>query len=415
MEVRKNVRTGRWGSHLMVNGQVIAAIIFAFAMLQPIHAADFTCPTLQDATGALIGDVQCLIDAINMANANNEADTIFLSVGTYTLRQIVSGSGFNGTGLPPISSRITIEGATSTGPTPPDAPPPTSNETIITRDVSLGLGGIFRVFEVLPEGMLTLRNVIVRGGLAQFGGGIRNSGTLEVILSEVSSNTGVVAGAIYNAGILTLQQSAVRANQAQNLLPGGGIAGGIYNTSTGTVEIDMTALGDIMSLDDGNIADISGGGLVNDGGLVTCINGGFGFNGVRSSAGFGGGLLNRNGGRVELHNCVFTQNLAFNGGGFANVSGNVHLCTCQFSGNIGFKGGGIYNNGGGTVTFGDNCTFPPADFSAFIGNQARNPATGEVGQGGAIWNGSGAVTLGPFTSFMNNTPDNCVNVPGCPN
>jgi hypothetical protein len=69
--------------------------------LQASHAADFAC---------VAGDVACLIDAINQANANEEANTITLEAGTYTLTTVDNNTdGPNG--LPSVTGLLTIKGA----------------------------------------------------------------------------------------------------------------------------------------------------------------------------------------------------------------------------------------------------------------------------------------------------------------
>src|SRR5919201_1384987 len=49
------------------------------SLAPPSQAADFACTA---------GDVACLIDAINTANANGEENTIPLEAGTYTLTAV---------------------------------------------------------------------------------------------------------------------------------------------------------------------------------------------------------------------------------------------------------------------------------------------------------------------------------------
>src|SRR5712691_6319990 len=49
------------------------------SLAPPSQAADFVC---------VAGDVVCLIDAINQADANGEANTITLEAGTYTLTAV---------------------------------------------------------------------------------------------------------------------------------------------------------------------------------------------------------------------------------------------------------------------------------------------------------------------------------------
>src|SRR6058998_2235260 len=65
------------------------------------RAADFACAA---------GDVACLIDAINTANANGEANTITLAAGTYTLTAVDNDTG-GPTGLPSITSVLTLRGS----------------------------------------------------------------------------------------------------------------------------------------------------------------------------------------------------------------------------------------------------------------------------------------------------------------
>src|SRR5215510_607510 len=82
----------------------VAAVIalgFALALPLPVLATTFHC-------GA--GDVPCLIDAINEANANGTKNTIRLDAGTYTLTA-VDNTPNNPNGLPSVTSTLTIRGA----------------------------------------------------------------------------------------------------------------------------------------------------------------------------------------------------------------------------------------------------------------------------------------------------------------
>jgi hypothetical protein len=71
----------------------VAALGLALAFPHTGQATVFHC-------GA--GDVQCLIDAINTANANGEKNTIRLAAGTYTLTAVDNGGPFDANGLPVI-------------------------------------------------------------------------------------------------------------------------------------------------------------------------------------------------------------------------------------------------------------------------------------------------------------------------
>src|SRR5262249_32245267 len=59
---------GMWGSRLVM------ALLISLGLWHAAQAATFPC-----------SNVMCLIDAINMANANGEANTITLAPGTYSL------------------------------------------------------------------------------------------------------------------------------------------------------------------------------------------------------------------------------------------------------------------------------------------------------------------------------------------
>jgi hypothetical protein len=79
----------------------ISIVGLALALAAPaVQAATFTCAS---------GDVQCLIIAINQANANLQPEnTIHLEAGTYTLTNIDNNTdGPNG--LPSITSTLTID------------------------------------------------------------------------------------------------------------------------------------------------------------------------------------------------------------------------------------------------------------------------------------------------------------------
>jgi len=55
---------------------IVAVLIVALGIAQPVGAALFTCAS---------GDVACLIVSINTANANGEVNVIRLDAGTCTL------------------------------------------------------------------------------------------------------------------------------------------------------------------------------------------------------------------------------------------------------------------------------------------------------------------------------------------
>ena len=128
----------RWFLGLTVS---IPVVVVLMGVLGPWHsgqAAEFTCAG---------GDVTCLIAAINAANANGEANTITLAVGTYTLTAVDNETA-GPNGLPSITSTMTIQGAGA-------------ETTIIERAVS---APAFRLLYIGPDGGLTLEGLTLTGG-----------------------------------------------------------------------------------------------------------------------------------------------------------------------------------------------------------------------------------------------------------
>src|SRR5262249_9165290 len=79
----------------------LAAWGLALALPLPVWAETFRCRA---------GDVPCLIDAINQANANGDENTLTVRAGTYTLTAVDNDTeGPNG--LPPLIRTATLPGA----------------------------------------------------------------------------------------------------------------------------------------------------------------------------------------------------------------------------------------------------------------------------------------------------------------
>jgi len=127
----------------------VATLGLALALPLAIQAKTFHC-------GA--DDVQCLIDAINAANANGKKNTIRLAAGTYTLPGVDNEDLTTGaTGLPVVTSPLTITGAGA-------------ESTIIERALGFTLP-FFHLMHVATAGSLTLKELTLRGGIAGRGRG----------------------------------------------------------------------------------------------------------------------------------------------------------------------------------------------------------------------------------------------------
>ena len=173
-------RRWRWPSPRRVGGLVLATLLGVLATSRPVPAAEFACAA---------GDVACLIDAINTANATGEANTITLEAGTYTLTAVDNTT--NGpNGLPSVTSPLTIRGAKA-------------HPTILERDAS---APSFRLVHVAASGTLTLDRLILQGGqLLQNGNGLFNNGGTVFITHATFRNNGAggfsgFGGGLFNSG-----------------------------------------------------------------------------------------------------------------------------------------------------------------------------------------------------------------------
>jgi len=310
----------------------VALAVFGLALARPAVglAKPFHCSA---------GDVQCLIDAINTANANGATNTIRLEAGTYTLTAVdngitvVDGIRIDPNGLPVITSRLTIIGQGA-------------ERTIIERDAH---APVFRMLEIAMAASLRLDGLTVRGGSGSGlqAGGIDNHGTLTIFHSTIANNVGDVGG-IDNHGTLTIIHSTI----ANNV---GDFGGAIVNT--GSVKLTHSSITDN---DSGHL----GGGLTTIGGTVlmasTTVTG--------NSTDGSGGLENR-GGFVSITNSTFTENVGTVTGGILNgLAGTMFLTNSTLARNetLGFFGvGGGLENFGGTVLMQNpilalnTITFPP--------------------------------------------------------
>jgi len=176
----------------------------------------------------IVADGQCsLIEAI--VNANNDAathadcpagsgaDTIVLPASANITLTNVSDNTYGPTGLPLITSRITIEG----------------NGAVIARQ---GSAAAFGLMAVKDTGDLTLQNVTLSGGSSSEGGGVSNRGTLTIKKSTISGNTAPFGGGVFNLGTLTIENSTTSGNTAD-------VGGGVFNDSGGLTITNSTISG----------------------------------------------------------------------------------------------------------------------------------------------------------------------------
>ena len=254
---------------------------------------------------------------------------------------------------------------------------------------------------IFNDGTLTITNVLLSGNSTVDGAGISNTGTLILNNSTISNNNTIsvsnstnpnitIAGGIGNLGTLTLNNSTISDNTTNN--SGGGIYnGGILTITKSTVSGNIATNGEGGGIENfgslkilnssiiGNTA-IYGAGISNGDAPLTLINSIVSGNDA-SSQGYGGGILNRNGGLLTLTNSTVSSNTAGYGGGIDNGynysgfqapdnsfnrGGPITLTNSTISANRAIEGGGILANedSQATITF---CTI------------YGNAATGEGG------------------------------------
>jgi hypothetical protein len=211
-------RGGRRLQHRMAWSLAGAALLLALGQ----GMATAATITVTTNNPNVIADGQCsLIEAIWNANndattfpdcaAGSGADTIVLPNANVILSAVDNNSA-GPTGLPLITSQITIEG----------------NGATIARQESAPAFGLISVNVSVSGkfGNLTLQNLTLSGGLSDRGGAVLNSGgTVTIENSTITGNTATHdGGGVWNyAGTVTIRNSTVSGNTAN-------VGGGLSNT-----------------------------------------------------------------------------------------------------------------------------------------------------------------------------------------
>ena len=215
----------------------------------------------------------------------------------------------------------------------------------------------FRIFEIYSTFTVSISRLTISNGSVV--GGLGSDG---------------VGGGIRSAGVLTLSDCTISANQAAGSEFVGGNGGGIFNDS-GTMTITRCTISNNSAQystgSSGDQATISGGGISNySGGSLTITNSTISGNsctvtdhfGLNTSFGAGGGVSNSNRGSMTIRNCTISGNsgvatgfgTTMLGGGIANYGVNLQITSSTIvhnsaSGDSGALGGGIYGSPNGST------------------------------------------------------------------
>ena len=287
----------------VISSVALLLALFLFSPAQPILAADITVDSncsLPDAIQAAQSD-----SVVGSCPAGDGADIIHLT-GDVTLTAE----------LAQITSDITIEGG----------------------GFAISGGDSFRIFHV-ADGALTLNQLTMTKGSADYGGAIYNhEGTLTIADSAFSNNKAVLSGgAIESAGVLNISGSRFTDNSIE-LTNGGAIS------SNGPAIITSSRFS-------GNTASLSGGAISNISEMS--IVGSHFTNNTAEGGGGGGGAIINNSGQLSVADSTFTGNWAEDSGGAINnhtpYEGRIaHMSVTNsiFVGNQTKRSGGAIINSG---------------------------------------------------------------------
>lgn len=304
---------------MAVQARLVVWIVLVFVVclvaVPGVRAANFT-----------VNDAASLIAAINTANSNGEADVITLA-GDIILTDIDNTTeGVNG--LPSIladgGNSLTFEGNGFT--------------------LSRGGTAAFRMMHISAGANVFINDLTIENGLANIGG------------------FGVMGGAIFSRGQLSIDNSIFRANTASN---------GTSNGFGGAIEIITNTLTVTNSSFIANTAPFNTGGAIhNTRGNVLLVG-----NTFSNNTALGGGAVATEGGNLTLINNTISGNTASSDGGgistgfnsMANLQNNTITNNTAATG-----GGGIYNFIGSVVNLHNNII---AGNSAATNSQCFNNTT----------------------------------------
>ncbi|QEH31993.1 hypothetical protein OJF2_04620 [Aquisphaera giovannonii] len=336
---------------------------------------DRAVPAVFDVSSGLASD---LISTINVANTNGDPSNTINLTGTYTLTS-VDNYWFGPTGLPAITSNLTIAG----NPTTP---------TTIQRDTTGGAPN-FRLFYVaggqsgVTYGTLTLTDLTLAGGVAKGGNAGSGGGGLGA------------GGAIFNMGSVALDGVTIRGSQAiggSSGINSGAGGGGIGSDNDGDNGggFGGPAPGAVGGSGWAGDGETGGGGGFNasDSASSNSYHGGngAGSGNLGGAAGDGGTYGDGGGGTSYPMDGAHGGDFGQGGQGSGGDAGGGGVGGGGGGGGNG-AGGGFGGGGGGNPTYGGGG--PGGDGGFGGGGGASNPSSGGR-QGGWGAGASGSEALG---------------------
>ena len=324
---------GRRLQHRMAWSLAGAALLLALGQGAAVAATiNVTTSNPNIAADGFCSLIEAIVNANNDAAthadcaAGNGADTIVLPASANLTLSAVDNTTFGPTGLPVITSRITIEG----------------NGATIARQVH---APGFSLMVVTGSGDLTLHHLTL--SRSYFYAGLRNYGTASINDSVISGNG---ESGVFNRGSLTIENSSISANTASFYYYGGG---GVTNAGTLTIENSTISGNDSRY----------GGGVVNYE-TLTIVN-----STISGNTGFfsGGGVTNWR--TLTIGNSTISGNTSFqsSGGGVRNY-GSVTFSHTLIAGNQAAASPEIQNDGSNCSGIPSRCRVSANNFNLFGAN-----------------------------------------------
>jgi hypothetical protein len=332
-----------------------------------------TCGNVCSGHESCVSGRCCISPSANLQAAIDEAgsgNTLVLCSGTYHLASNLRVSDISNVVLSGVGAdQTTLDGGNSVGVIKNEGTTKLQGMTITNGRADRG-GGIYNT------GHLELENVIVRGNTAErYGGGIWTDDEVQMFNSSVTGNTAGDGGggiAIFtNSGFAGLTNSHVTNNTAT------GAGGGVYVYEGSTVFVS-----DGSTVADNTASVASGGGIFNENGTVKILGG-------RPSSVSGNAAREGNGGGIYTTGLLATVTLGNGAGVRDNTAGA---------------------DGGGIETYGSKVTLEAG--SRVTGNTAGGIGGGLKREEGMAFS---IITIADATIVTNNfladaTPSNCAPV-----
>lgn len=255
---------------------------------------------------------------------------------------------------------------------------------------------------IQPQTNATISGFVIQGGTgwpigdgSSLGGGVMNMGDLTLQNSRVQKNQADQGGGIcnYPNARLTLDNTTVSQNAAVAASgpSSNSRGGGIINSAGSQLTIQNKSVIELNEATRGGGIDNLSTLLVTSGSTIQ----------QNKAAGEGGGIYTDESHNVVIDGSVISLNTAQSGGGIYNRDGSVTLRNkAQIAQNKAQNGAGVYQTTDGFAT----------TLALFASSIIANIATQN---GGGVFNQNGTVSLDAKSKITNNSPNNCTGTNAC--